>query len=516
MSDPYSGFAQEEGDPYSGIATVEASPAPQTYSPVSGNSFLQNALIGSGKFFTDTGLGARQLLASTGIYGDPAALEQEAAEKRRLDMAIASTGGGKVGQIGTGVLTALPIAAIPGVNTYLGAAALGGGYGALTPTVQGESRAINTGVGAGLGIAGKGLGDILGNWLTARATTPSGLTEAQQQAASQGADLGMQLTPGQQAGSKALQQLEAKLEAQPWTSGPFNKLRESNQAILNSQWAKAIGENSANVDSTVLGKAADRLGDVFESVRDPNSIVAVNPETTSSFLNSVDKNIEGLVPGSIRDNPLVSQLEDLTSSGSINGEQLGTLSSKLGKAAYKQVSSPNGDRDLAQALYSVKDHVDDLLQSSLSGEQAATYGAARQQYRALMQLTARASNVNPSTGVVSGPNMASYLQARDKAGFLFGGNQSPAYQATRFAQAFKPAIGDSGTATREMSLGQLALALPGNVFSKAYLKGPLGPVFRAAASAPSVTAPPLAVGGAIAPYMGGLPGIAASVPYITQ
>jgi hypothetical protein len=97
-------------------------------------------------------------------------------------------------------------------------------------------------------------------------------------------------------------------------------------------------------------------------------------------------------------------------------------------------------------------HVDDLLGQSLSPSQAAEYAAARQQYRNLMLLTSRTNIVNPSTREVSGTALASKLQRADRSGFLFGKNQTPMYQAARFAQAFKPTVGNSGTATRSLNL----------------------------------------------------------------
>ena len=300
-----------------------------------------------------------------------------------------------------------------------------------------------------------------------------GLTSAQQNAADAGQSLGMQLTPGQQTGSRALQQFEAKLQSQPWTSGPFNKLGANNQAVLNSAWAGprgGIGEGGASLDSTVLAKAADRTGEVFNKARNANSIVLADPKTTSGVLDGIDQDFEGLIPGSIRSNPLVSRFETLTGQGAVNGEQLGNLSSKLGTAANNQMTSPAGDRQLGQALYAVKDHADDLLQSTLTGSDAAAYAAARQQYRALMQLTARTGNVNPSTGNVGGSSLANYLQAKDRPGFLYGRNQSDAYNTARFAQAFKPIVGDSGTATRSWGgLGGMALSIPGWFLSRGYL-----------------------------------------------
>jgi hypothetical protein len=295
-----------------------------------------------------------------------------------------------------------------------------------------------------------------------------GLTGTQRAAATQGRQLGMQLTPGQASGSVPLQQLEARLASKPMTSGPLAAIAAKNQAVLNRTAAQAIGENSPTVDAEVLGRANDRLGNVFANVRSNNRIVAADPKATSNVLDGIDNDYSGLLPNdmSIRASPLVKQLESLTGSGSINGQQLGSLSSKLGRAAYKQMSSPTGDRDLGQALYGVKDHVDDLLQSTLSPDEAAEYAAARTQYRNLLTIASRGNIVNPSTGNVNGAALAGKLQQADKSGFLYGNNQTPLYQAARFSQAFKPLVGDSGTATRSAGhswLGPAALLAGGHM-----------------------------------------------------
>jgi len=300
----------------------------------------------------------------------------------------------------------------------------------------------------------------------------SGLTPAQENAASQGEKLGMKLTPGQKTGSEALQQLEAKLESQPYTSGPISQIKKGNQEALNSAWAKAIGETGKSLDSTVLDNAVERLGNNFERFRSKNTNVIIDPTKTDAALTQIDSDLQGLYPGSIRENPLVKQVEELAQKGAINGEQLGKLSSKLGKAAYKQMSTPQGDRDYGQALYEVKDHVDDMLGASLSPADKKAYEATRQQWRAFKQLTSRVNNVNPNTGNVNGATIANALQKSDQNGFLLGRKNSDAYDATKFAQAFKPIVGNSGTATRSMSMSDLALAIPGFIGSRAYFSKP--------------------------------------------
>lgn len=486
--------------------------ADNRYSPVSDTSFLQKTAAGAGKFLTDLGQGAQQIAG----FASP----QDVLAKRAMDAPLMATAGGKVGQVAGGVMSAIPLALIPGVNTYAGAAALGGSYGALNPVAGNESRALNTGIGAGLGVAGQYAGNVLGRWLANRqGPVPAGLTATQQAAADSGTDLGMQLTPGQASGNRALQQFESKLESNPFTSGPFNKIKANNQEVLNSATASAIGESSPVLDANVLSQAHDRMSQVFESARDPNSIIVTDPAATSAILDSIDHEGAGLLPASIRSNPLVTNLEGLTSQGSINGEQLGKLSSKLGKAAYKQMSSPAGDRDMGQALYAVKDHVDDLLESSLSGDAQAEYAAVRGQYRNFKNITSNTRIVNPSSGNVSGVSLANKLQQKDVSGFLLGGNQSDMYNAARFAQAFKPIVGDSGTATRSWRLLDLPFALPMNLASRAYLSAPGGAAIRGIAATSNAIGQGAAAGSrAIAPYAAaGLPGLSGSlIPYLTE
>lgn len=339
---------------------------------------------------------------------------------------------------------------------------------------------------------------------SAAAQASSDLTAAQQQAATAGKSLGMRMLPGQETGNKALQQFEAKLESSPWTSGPINAIKAGNQKVLNRAAAQSIGETADVVDSNVLSRANERLGGVFDNVGNPSRITVVDPAKTKAVIDGIDQDAEGLIPGSIRDNALVQRLETLTQTGGINGQQLRQLSSKLGKAAYKQMSGPNGDRDMGQALYGVKNHVDDLIEGGLSGAEQATYSAARQQYRNLMQLTSRVGITNPSTGNVSGVSLASKLQQSDKSGFLYGRNQSDLYNAARFSQAFKSVVGDSGTSTRSLNMSDLLAAhygIPLNLASRLYAS-PLGQAgARRALTAPGLLSNPSALG---APAIGGL------------
>lgn len=488
----------------------EANTFKAKFGPTGSN--IQNTLAGAGKSFYDIGRGIKQLVGAKS--------REEVDADRALDAPLMDTKAGIAGNIGGSVVATSPTMFIPGVNTYTGAAALGGGLGAMQPVGTNDSRLANIALGAGGGVAGKYVGGKISDWAS-RSRAPVGsperlaaisaaqsqggaagatnsmsgslnaslrgggggfgsvgddasaaLTASQRQIMERGKALGMKMTPGQASGSRALQQLEAKLESQPMTSGPFNATKANNARVLAREAAAAIGEASDTLDSGTLDKAFTRIGSVFDDAADDIDR-AISPQDFLSKYSAVQDELRGISTG-FESHPLVTDIVKLAQKGSANGKQLQSLTSKLGKAAYKQMTNPSGDRDLGLGLYQMKDYVDDLLESGMDKTRAATFSKARQQYRNLMLLTSRSSIVNPSTGDVNGNALATLLQMKDKAGFLRGKNQSGMYDAARFAQAFKPIVGDSGTATRSMVTNplELALSLPFNLASRAYASAP--------------------------------------------
>lgn len=483
---------------------VSAPVQAETYDSTEGNSFAKNALIGIGKGMSDLYMGGKQALGF--------ASDAEIAEKRRIDEPLMNTVGGNVGNIVGQAAALAPAALIPGANTYAGASLLGAVTGAAQPVVGDESRLVNAGLGAAGGIAGQFAGNKLARVLGGAKATPkatasakggnasasanvsgsasvtgkgggytfgevgedisAGLNAAQKRAMASGQSLGFKMTPGQATGSRALQQLEAKLESQPMTSGTFNQIKSNNQTVLNRIAANAIGEKADTLDNAVLANAQERISSVYKMVANDKPR-AINPDDFLNRLGAIESEYEGMVK--LTDNGLVKKFLSYASNGQATGRQLQDLASKMGKMASSQMTSPSGDRAMGMALFQVKEHVDDLLESGLKGQTLKKFGDARQQYRNLMLLTQRNGVINPSSGDVAGNALAGLLQQKDRGGFLFGKNQTPLYEAARFAQAFRPIVGDSGTATRSAlpSPTDFVLSLPFNIATKAYTSGPV-------------------------------------------
>ncbi len=301
----------------------------------------------------------------------------------------------------------------------------------------------------------------------------AGLTAAQQAILGRGREMGFRTTPGQETGSRSLQQMEARMESNPFTSGPFNAIKDANQKILNRSTAQAIGVNSDELSNPVLAQAQRQISNVYKQVASPE-VKKLDGNTIQTGIEIVDKAFEGLTTQPLRGNIFVKQLEDLAAKGEASGNQLQTLSSKIGKRAKNEMTTAMGDRELGSALFQLKEMVDDALAQGLSREQQAAFQQARANYRNLMTIRSNQGVVNPSTGNVSGLNLATALTRKDPQGFVFGSNQSPMYEAARFAQAFKPIVGDSGTATRSMEISPLSmmLAAPTNIAARAYTAQP--------------------------------------------
>lgn len=496
-----------------------ASPEYQAkYGPLAGGSNFQNFRAGYGKGAMDLGRGIGQLF---GVGPS----REEYDEIKTRDAPLMNTKAGIAGNITGAVATSAPTMFIPGVNTYAGAGIAGAALGAAQPVGTQDSRLLNTGLGAVSGVTGKYVGGRIGDWAAksnrapmsaearsaadaaaeARAAVSAGqagaqntvsgeltanlkgggsgfgsvgddssaaLTRAQQELLGRGKELGMRFTPGQATGSRALQQMEAKLESQPMTSGPFFALKDVNQKALNREVAASFGEASDTVDNVVLDRAMTRIGNVFESAKD-DVARPIDSRQFLSFYAGMQNEVRGITKG-FESHDLVQDLVKLANTGAATGKQLQPLTSKLGKAAYKEMTSPQGDRELGMALYQVKDYVDDILQSGMTQQQAKKFSQARGQYRNLINVLSRTNIVNPSSGNVQGRALAQMLQQRDRAGFTLGRNKTGMYDAARIAQAFPPIVGDSGTATRSMVTNplEMMMRMPFNVASRAYLSSP--------------------------------------------
>lgn len=145
-----------------------------TVTPTNGMSALEKGFAGAGKFVADSARGVGQMM---GLVD-----EQDVAEARKRDAPLMETTAGKVGNIAGGIAAFVPTALIPGANTITGGALSGAAFGAMQPTVEGESRGMNTAISGALGAGGQAIGNQLARVLSNRAATQQAARVANQPA----------------------------------------------------------------------------------------------------------------------------------------------------------------------------------------------------------------------------------------------------------------------------------------------------------------------------------------------
>lgn len=350
--------APMQGDPSAGAWTLQFGPIDTGIAvPQGANRFL----IGIGKALSDLGLGSEQFVRGMvpGVSPREAELNTEATARRERDAPLMDTGAGMAGNIVGNVIAAAPTMAVPGVNTYTGAAALGGMLGALQPTAEGESRLTNAGIGAAGGVIGKGV--VSG---VSRALSPK-----TSQAARALLDEGVPLTPGQIAGGAA-KRIEEGAKSMPvvgdFVRGAERRAMEGwNKAALNRVLAP-IGQKVSKVGREGLEEAQQKLSAAYDDLL-PKIRVKVDRAFTGD-LNTLLNSANGM-PQQRHDqlvNIVRTQVVDkMTKTGRMSGETMKQVDSELGRLARGYLKSEDFDsRQLGSAVREIQSLLRDVVKRS--------------------------------------------------------------------------------------------------------------------------------------------------------
>ena len=125
------------------------------------------------------------------------------------------------------------------------------------------------------------------------ADASAALTEAQKAILERGKAMGFRTTPGQETGSRSLQQMEARMESSPFTSGPFNEIKAANQKVLNQATAQAIGVNASELSNPVLAQAQRQISAVYNKVGSP-TVQKLDQSYVLNGIDLLDNAFEGL------------------------------------------------------------------------------------------------------------------------------------------------------------------------------------------------------------------------------
>jgi hypothetical protein len=411
-------------------------------------------------------------------------------ESRRLDQALMATGSGMAGNIAGNVAAFLPTAAIPGVNTLVGGAALGTGMGLVQPVGTGDSRfgnAVFGGVTGGLvpaAVGGyraaraalydpfAGTDRIVGGVLTRAAGTDAQQLAAQLRGGGQGAATpGVNLSAGARTTNQGLNAIEDAIAAQ-LPSGELARSAQTNRTALANalrdiggtpdELAQLVAQRGARAN-TLYGQArAEGIDlatlepqaqaniaafqqripeDVLARAREIARISGVNMDNESSIqgMHWVKKAIDSKIGQAVRagDNEMASAYQGLQND-LIEGMAQISSTYDLARQTFQQMSQPINQRQIGQALAN-------RLIPATSGDIPANLNYASLA-RTMQDPNALARN---ATGF-QGSQMARVLTPQQMATV-----QGVTSDASRMAEALKRGAGTGSATARRLAQGDM-------------------------------------------------------------
>lgn len=439
-----------ESDPYKATAQKQ--------------STLQNLAAGAGGGLYGLYLGAKQMLGK--------ATPQEIEDHRKAMEGLRSTTSGTVGEFAGNVAGALPAAFIPGANTYVGSALIGGGLGALQPTMPEESKVDNAMLGAVGGVAGNAIGRGISSLFKPVPRLPDSGRQAGVAAAD---NIGAPLLPGERTGSTALRQIESVLERTPGSAGMFDRVKDLKQQAFNRAAAKAIGENADDLSENVISRASQRISDKFNEIYSKTNI-NLNQNFSDKIKDIKTSNAKLGPYANPKVDDLVSKSEQLLKMKTIPPDVYQLIRSELTMSADDAYRA--GNSALGKSLKTVRDSLDDAARNSLSKTDQAALDATRKEYAHLKTLvkgnTIESGNVKP--------HLVNNALSKFNADLYKSGSiNSPLSDIGRFSQTFKTSVPNSGTPERtamyNMLFGNPLTGLPitglANLYGRAYMSQPV-------------------------------------------
>lgn len=248
--------------------------------------------------------------------------------------------------------------------------------------------------------------------------------------------------PGQISESPMVKVADSVVNKLPFTGGTVSNAQQT--AAFNRAVSKTLGENATSLTPDVMGKAADRIGSMFDDAAAQTKRIASDPAFDQKVLDVMTNAQMSLTEQQMK--PLMQQFDNIIGkfqqgNGSITGDVYQELTKKGAPLWNAMKSADPGIRDTAIALRNV---LDDAFERSASPEVVKQLRTARAQWKAMKTIEdlvekSPTGDINPA--LLMGAVRKSY------GDMAYGGGGELADLA-RIGQQFLKAPPSSGTAER--------------------------------------------------------------------
>lgn len=293
-------------------------------------------------------------------------------------------------------------------------------------------------------------GQILGGASTAgvvgagkRLITPFPTSPARRAAVDTMAREGVDLTAGQRTGSKPLQYAESELGG-----ARIGDITEQQGEQFTSAALRRAGVSANRATPEVMDRAFTDNGHVFDDLAARNTLAADHQMVAD--LRGAWQEYTNLVAPHSRAPVVENTVRDLAdiirnNGGAIDGPAYQAMRSRLDK----QARASRNDPQLQDALFGIRNALDEAMERSISPEDAEAWGMARHDYRNLLVIekASQGAGENAAMGLIS---PAALRQAATstfgKRSYVRGRNEFS--ELAQSGQATMTALPQSGTAPR--------------------------------------------------------------------
>lgn len=345
--------------------------------------------------------------------------QNEADIKASRNAPVMKTAGGKVGNIGVKSIPAVAASFLPGGQTLTGSALISAAAGGMEPVLDGESSAINMGIGGIGGVAGYGFGQgvskLAGSIAEKAAANPR---VAQLELLKRE---GVTPTIGQTKGGR-WNSLEEKLTSVPIlgdaiSMGRNRALNEFNNAAINRATAP-IGARVEGAGFQGVRNAGDALSDAFnDGIRRAGTV-----QLDDVFANSANKlrDAAQILPAdySKRFNKLLGDAGEYTvdKTGKIAAGDLQAVDSMLSKEISRAgKDSSMFSQDYAELLTSFQGSLRDALERGSPADASRLIKSAREGWANLVRVEGAAKAGKNASGVFTPAQLNQAIQSADSS-----------------------------------------------------------------------------------------------------
>lgn len=326
------------------------------------------ATVGAGRFVDSNIRGIAQLTGTADQLGDEHAVVPYQTFDRISEGDLATTAGRVAPEIAALWVPGSKIAALPRLGQRLAAGAgLGGASGALREADSAQQRLVNTGVGAGIGVAGEGVA-------TGLRALARPVSEGVSSLYNSAKKFGVELTPAQLTNSQFMRRAQNLLQSMPLSGARQAWERQVEQ--FNRAVSQEFGENAPKITPEIFAKAKSRIGSEFDQLSARSTLNVT--DGLLDRLGAIQQEAAAFADeGTVR---AVGSAIDRVLRQSVDGKMPGTayksLDSQLGK-----IMAGGGEKSAFVA--EVRDAIREAMDESITPAMREAWRTARSQYRAL-------------------------------------------------------------------------------------------------------------------------------------